>query len=147
MGIDPGSQFEGFSVVGGKDTVLNLMAEAPDHVKDAVVVRRTMRRARRSRKWRRPKRFDNRLNRRAYSPLDQESVGSESSHRSTPEKGPPSDRCRGGRCSGGGARGQAPEVERLLQPGPGWQGPPIPDGASDGPNRAYPRRLADQSPA
>jgi hypothetical protein len=68
VGIDPGSQFEGFSVVGGKDTVLNLMAEAPDHVKDAVVVRRTMRRARRSRKWRRPKRFDNRLNRKRRIP-------------------------------------------------------------------------------
>jgi hypothetical protein len=39
------------------------MVEAPDHVKDAVLVRRTMRRARRHRKWRRPKRFDNRLNR------------------------------------------------------------------------------------
>ena len=68
VGIDPGSQFEGFSVVGGKDTVLNLMAEAPDHVKDAVVVRRRMRRARRSRKWRRPKRFDNRLNRKRRIP-------------------------------------------------------------------------------
>jgi hypothetical protein len=60
-GIDPGSKFEGFSVVGTKDTVLNLMVEAPDHVKDAVKIRRTMRRARRSRKWRRPQRFDNRL--------------------------------------------------------------------------------------
>jgi hypothetical protein len=37
------------------------MAEAPTHVKDAVETRRTMRRARRYRKWRRPKRFDNRL--------------------------------------------------------------------------------------
>lgn len=62
-GLDPGSKFEGFSVVGTQDTVLNLMAEAPDHVKAAVETRRTMRRARRSRKWRRPKRFDNRLNR------------------------------------------------------------------------------------
>jgi hypothetical protein len=62
-GIDPGSKFEGFSVVGTKDTVLNLMVEAPDHVKDAVKTRRTMRRARRGRKWRRPKRFANRLNR------------------------------------------------------------------------------------
>ncbi len=63
VGIDPGSQFEGFSVVGTNQTVLNLMVEAPDHVKEAVQTRRTMRRARRSRKWRRPKRFDNRLNR------------------------------------------------------------------------------------
>ena len=61
VGIDPGSTFEGYSVVGTHETVLNLMAEAPDHVKDAVETRRTMRRARRHRKWRRPKRFDNRL--------------------------------------------------------------------------------------
>src|SRR5438132_14153586 len=61
VGLDPGSTFEGFSVVGTQDTVLNLMVEAPEHVKDAVETRRTMRRARRHRKWRRPKRFDNRL--------------------------------------------------------------------------------------
>src|SRR6266478_6198803 len=63
VGIDPGSSFEGFSVVGTRDTVVNLMVEAPDHVKAAVEGRRTMRRTRRSRKWRRPKRFDNRLKR------------------------------------------------------------------------------------
>jgi RRXRR protein len=68
VGIDPGSKFEGFSVVGSKDTVLNLMVEAPTHVKDAVEVRRTMRRARRHRKWRRPKRFTNRLNRQQRLP-------------------------------------------------------------------------------
>lgn len=68
VGIDPGSKFEGFSVVGASDTVVNLMVEAPDHVKDAVEVRRTMRRARRFRKWRRPKRFNNRLNRRQRIP-------------------------------------------------------------------------------
>ena len=62
IGVDPGSKFEGYSVVGTKDTVLNLMMEAPDHVKDVVETRRIMRRARRYRKWRRPKRFDNRLN-------------------------------------------------------------------------------------
>src|SRR2546426_8352160 len=67
-GIDPGSKFEGYSVVGTKDTVLNLMVEAPDHVKDAIETRRTMRRARRHRKWRRPKRFDNRLNRKRRIP-------------------------------------------------------------------------------
>jgi hypothetical protein len=60
IGLDPGSQFEGYSVVGAADTVLNLMAEAPTHVKEAVQTRRTMRRARRSRKWRRPQRFNNR---------------------------------------------------------------------------------------
>nr|WP_236065171.1 RRXRR domain-containing protein [Reticulibacter mediterranei] len=63
VGVDPGSKFEGFSVVGVKDTVLNLMVETPEHVKDAVKTRRTMRRARRYRKWRRPKRFSNRLKR------------------------------------------------------------------------------------
>ena len=62
-GIDPGSTFEGYSVVGSQETVINLMIEAPDHVKDAVEVRRTMRHARRHRKWRRPKRFENRLTR------------------------------------------------------------------------------------
>ena len=67
-GIDPGSTFEGYSVVGTKETVTNLMAEAPDHVKEAVEVRRRMRRARRHRKWRRPKRFDNRLNRKNRIP-------------------------------------------------------------------------------
>ena len=61
VGVDPGSKFEGYSIVGTKDTVLNLMVEAPNHVKDAVETRRTMRRARRHRKWRRPKRFTNRL--------------------------------------------------------------------------------------
>ena len=44
-GIDPGSKFEGYSVVGTKETVFNLMAEAPAHVKEAVEVRRNMRRA------------------------------------------------------------------------------------------------------
>lgn len=68
IGVDPGSKFEGFSVVGSKDTVLNLMAEAPAHVKKAVEVRRTMRRARRHRKWRRPKRFQNRLGRKRRIP-------------------------------------------------------------------------------
>jgi hypothetical protein len=68
VGIDPGSKFEGFSVVGTKETVLNLMVEAPDHVKEAVETRRTMRRARRHRKWRRPRRFDNRLHRKKRLP-------------------------------------------------------------------------------
>jgi RRXRR protein len=54
-GVDPGSKFEGYSIVGTKDTVTNLMAEAPEHVKEAVETRRTMRRARRFRKWRRPR--------------------------------------------------------------------------------------------
>jgi hypothetical protein len=61
VGVDPGSKFEGFSVVGTCDTVLNVMAEAPTHIKMAVEVRRNMRRARRFRKWRRPARNHNRL--------------------------------------------------------------------------------------
>jgi len=61
VGIDPGSKFEGYSIVGQHSTVVNLMVQAPDHVKEAVETRRTMRRARRFRKWRRPKRWDNRL--------------------------------------------------------------------------------------
>src|SRR6185437_13419705 len=61
VGIDPGSKFEGFSVVGKQDTVCNLMVEAPDHIKGVVETRRTMRRARRHRLWRRPCRSQNRL--------------------------------------------------------------------------------------
>jgi hypothetical protein len=62
VGIDPGSKFEGFSVVGTKDTVVNIMSEAPDWVKKAVERRRDMRKARRFRNTRRrAKRFDNRL--------------------------------------------------------------------------------------
>jgi hypothetical protein len=61
VGIDPGSKFEGFSVVGTKDTVCNLMVEAPTQVKHAMETRHTMRRARRFRLWRRPCRAQNRL--------------------------------------------------------------------------------------
>ena len=61
MGIDPGSSFEGYSVVGTKETVGNLMVEAPTQVKKAVETRRRMRRARRFRLWRRPCRSNNRL--------------------------------------------------------------------------------------
>jgi hypothetical protein len=61
VGIDPGSSFEGYSVVGTKETVCNLMIEAPTDVKHAVETRRTMRRARRFRLWRRPCRSHNRL--------------------------------------------------------------------------------------
>ncbi len=68
VGVDPGSSFEGYSVVGTRDTVLNLMVEAPTHVKNAVETRRTLRRARRSRKWRRPCRSTNRLNRKKRIP-------------------------------------------------------------------------------
>lgn len=68
VGIDPGSKFEGVSVVVSQETVLNLMVEAPTHVKDAVETRRTMRRARRHRKWRRPMRSHNRLTRKKRIP-------------------------------------------------------------------------------
>lgn len=68
VGVDPGSKWEGFSVVGSKDTVLNLMVEAPSHVKEAIETRRTMRRARRKRLWRRPKRFSNRQSRKKRLP-------------------------------------------------------------------------------
>jgi hypothetical protein len=60
VGIDPGSSYEGYSVVGTKDTVCNLMLEAPTHVKQAVETRRLLRRARRHRLWRRPCRGQNR---------------------------------------------------------------------------------------
>jgi hypothetical protein len=69
IGIDPGSKFEGFSVVGTKDTVLNVMSEAVDWVKKAVEQRRWMRRARRYRKTRcRECRGDNRLTNRDHLP-------------------------------------------------------------------------------
>ncbi len=73
VGIDPGSKFEGWSVVGTQDTVLNGMSEAATHVKDAVEVRRKIRRARRHRKlWRREARFNNRLrNKEALPPSTQ----------------------------------------------------------------------------
>jgi hypothetical protein len=68
IGIDPGDKFEGYSVVGRKDTVLNLMVEAPTHVKAAVKTRRILRHARRSRKWRRPSRSQNWLARKPRLP-------------------------------------------------------------------------------
>ena len=69
VGIDPGSSFEGWSVVGTKETVLNGMSETPNHVKNAIETRRTMRRARRFRNcWRRPARFNNRLKGRKFIP-------------------------------------------------------------------------------
>jgi hypothetical protein len=61
VGVDPGSKFEAVSVVGAKDTVLNIMLEAVDWVKKALEQRRQMRRARRYRKTRcRKCRGDNR---------------------------------------------------------------------------------------
>jgi hypothetical protein len=61
VGVDPGSKYEALSVVGTKDTVLNVMSEAVDWVKKALEARRQMRRVRRYRKTRYRKwRRDNR---------------------------------------------------------------------------------------
>jgi hypothetical protein len=69
IGVDPGSKFEGFSVVGTEDTVLNIMSEAVDWVKKTLEQRRQMRRARRYRKTRmRECRSDNRLRNRDFLP-------------------------------------------------------------------------------
>src|SRR5215467_627913 len=54
VGIDPGATFEGYSVVGSKDTVCHRLLEAPTPLKQAVETRRRRRRARRQRLWRRP---------------------------------------------------------------------------------------------
>ena len=62
LGVDPGSKFEGFSIVGTQDTVLNIMSEATTWVSKAVEQRRIMRKSRRSRKLRRREcRFNNYL--------------------------------------------------------------------------------------
>ena len=62
LGEDPGSKFEGVSIVGTKDTVLNIMNETSHWIKEALMTRKDMRRARRFRKTRRrPCRNDNRL--------------------------------------------------------------------------------------
>src|SRR5215471_16659212 len=44
VGIDPGATFEGYSVVGTKDTVCHRMLEAPTPVQQAVETRRLLRR-------------------------------------------------------------------------------------------------------
>ena len=68
IGIDPGSKFEGFSVVGTKYTVLNIMSKAVDWVKQAVEKRSNMRKARRYRKTRRRKSKKNRRNNNKFLP-------------------------------------------------------------------------------
>ncbi len=61
VSVDPGSSFAGLSVVGVKDTILNIMTEPVNWVKEALKRRREMRKLRRYRKCRcRKKRFDNR---------------------------------------------------------------------------------------
>jgi Holliday junction resolvasome RuvABC endonuclease subunit len=42
IGIDPGSKFEGYSVIGTQDTVVNIMTQAPTHVKKAMQTRHRM---------------------------------------------------------------------------------------------------------
>src|SRR5262249_60454417 len=42
VGIDPGATFEGYSVVGTKNTVCHRMLEAPTPVQQAVQIRRNM---------------------------------------------------------------------------------------------------------
>jgi len=69
LGVDCGSKSEGFSVVGTKDTVLNIMSKATTWVKKAVEQRRQMRKTRRNRKTRRREcRFNNRLAHQKYIP-------------------------------------------------------------------------------
>jgi hypothetical protein len=68
IGIDPGTKFEGFSIVGTDETVLNLMSKAVDWVKKAVAQRRVMRKARRNRKTRRRKCKDNRRHNNTFLP-------------------------------------------------------------------------------
>jgi hypothetical protein len=53
IGIDPGSKYEAESMVGTRDTVLNIMHETVDWIKKALEKRRQMRRLRRYRKTRR----------------------------------------------------------------------------------------------
>jgi hypothetical protein len=53
IGVDPGSKFEGFSIVGTQDTVLNMMSEAVTWVSRTVKQRKQMRMSRRYRNTRR----------------------------------------------------------------------------------------------
>jgi hypothetical protein len=68
VGIDPGTTFEGLSVVGPRDTVLNIMAEAVTWVKTSVEQRRHMRKARRYRNTRRRQAKPNRSNDKKFVP-------------------------------------------------------------------------------
>ena len=61
VGIDPGSKREGYTVKSKSKTYLNILSHTSDWIKDALEVRRNMRRSRRWRKCRRREaRFDNR---------------------------------------------------------------------------------------
>jgi len=57
VGIDPGSKREAYTVATEKRVVINILTDTPSWVKDAVEVRRNMRRTRRNRKtpYRKPR--------------------------------------------------------------------------------------------
>ncbi len=135
-GIDPGSKFEGYSVVGTKETVINLMVEAPDHVKEAVETRRTMRRARRFRKWRRPKRFDNRLGNKKRIPPSTRSRWEAKARivRHLLSILPMTDVV-------------VEDVQAVTRPGPGWQRTLVYPLARHGIESALSGRMADQRTA
>jgi len=58
VGIDPGTRYEGWSVVGIRDTILNGTSETPWHIKKRLEQRKMMRRIRRHRLRRRPLRLN-----------------------------------------------------------------------------------------
>lgn len=61
VGIDPGSSFDGFSVVSSdKEHLINIEVIHTKDIKKRMTQRRENRRCRRSRLWHRPVRFDNR---------------------------------------------------------------------------------------
>src|SRR5215471_251769 len=63
LGIDPGTKYEGYSIVVGEENSLNIKLDLPDkaHICSKFEERRNLRRARRHRNTRRrAKRFDNR---------------------------------------------------------------------------------------
>lgn len=61
VGIDPGSSFDGFSVVSSdKEHLMNIEVVHTKDIKKRMTQRRENRRCRRSRLWHRPARFDNR---------------------------------------------------------------------------------------
>jgi hypothetical protein len=68
VGIDSGSKFEGFSVVGTKNTVLNIMSQAVTWVSKSLEQRRQMRKGRRHKNTRRRPCRSNRLSREGFVP-------------------------------------------------------------------------------
>jgi len=79
LGVDNGSKFEGYSVVVGRENVLNIKLDLPDKKKivEKLEERRRLRRARRYRNCRRrPVRFDNRRRDGFLTPSQSVIVGS-----------------------------------------------------------------------